>query len=201
MNNILLYSGGLDSTTLLYEYQDLIKLCVYIDYGNANKQKELETVNYHCNLLNKPLEIIELRSVFSQLVRDNQHALLNANSTETNSYVFPFRNGIFASIIMSFAELNGYNGVYAGFCCGDDESDSEMTDTTHTFCSSMSIANGKVLLFAPYSLITKSRVLSKAMRLGIELNKTWSCYLSSSNPCGKCTACKNVNNSLYILNK
>ena len=33
MRAILIYSGGLDSTTLLYEYKDSIELAVSFDYG------------------------------------------------------------------------------------------------------------------------------------------------------------------------
>ena len=39
MKAILIYSGGLDSTTLLYEYRDSIALAVSFDYGSKHNAR------------------------------------------------------------------------------------------------------------------------------------------------------------------
>ena len=41
MKAILIYSGGLDSTTLLYEYKDSIALAVTFDYGSKHNAREI----------------------------------------------------------------------------------------------------------------------------------------------------------------
>ena len=48
MKAILIYSGGLDSTTLLYEYRDSIELAVSFDYGSKHNEKELECAAENC---------------------------------------------------------------------------------------------------------------------------------------------------------
>jgi len=38
---ILILSGGLDSTTLLYDYQERIALAISFDYGSNHNAKEI----------------------------------------------------------------------------------------------------------------------------------------------------------------
>ena len=48
---ILVYSGGLDSTTLLYEYKDRISLAVSFDYGSKHNAREIEYAKENCKRL------------------------------------------------------------------------------------------------------------------------------------------------------
>ena len=41
MKAVLIYSGGLDSTTLLYEYKESIGLAVTFDYGSKHNAREI----------------------------------------------------------------------------------------------------------------------------------------------------------------
>ena len=41
MKALLIYSGGLDSTTLLYENKDSIALAVTFDYGSKHNAREI----------------------------------------------------------------------------------------------------------------------------------------------------------------
>ena len=38
---VLILSGGMDSTTLLYDYHDRIALAVSFDYGSNHNEKEI----------------------------------------------------------------------------------------------------------------------------------------------------------------
>ena len=40
-DTILIYSGGMDSTTMLYEYQERIAIAVSFDYGSNHNTKEI----------------------------------------------------------------------------------------------------------------------------------------------------------------
>ena len=44
-NKIILLSGGMDSTTLLYQYKNLIKLAVSFDYGSKHNKNEIHYEN------------------------------------------------------------------------------------------------------------------------------------------------------------
>ncbi|MBO4586063.1 MAG: 7-cyano-7-deazaguanine synthase, partial [Bacteroidales bacterium] len=51
MKAVLIYSGGLDSTTLLYEYRDSIALAVSFDYGSKHNAREIECARENCRRL------------------------------------------------------------------------------------------------------------------------------------------------------
>ena len=51
MKALIVYSGGLDSTTLLYEYKDSIALAVSFDYGSKHNAKEISCAREHCERL------------------------------------------------------------------------------------------------------------------------------------------------------
>jgi 7-cyano-7-deazaguanine synthase in queuosine biosynthesis len=40
-DTILIYSGGMDSTTMLYEYQERIAIAVSFDYGSNHNTREI----------------------------------------------------------------------------------------------------------------------------------------------------------------
>ena len=48
---ILILSGGMDSTTLLYDYQDRIALAISFDYGSNHNAKEIPFAKMHCERL------------------------------------------------------------------------------------------------------------------------------------------------------
>ena len=50
-DSIIVLSGGMDSTTLLYEYQSRIALAVSFDYGSNHNQRELAFAALHCERL------------------------------------------------------------------------------------------------------------------------------------------------------
>ena len=58
MKAILIYSGGLDSTTLLYEYKDSIALAVTFDYGSKHNAREIACAVENCRLLGIPHQVI-----------------------------------------------------------------------------------------------------------------------------------------------
>ncbi len=43
-NKIILYSGGMDSTVLLYKNKDSIKLAISFDYGSKHNKEEINTL-------------------------------------------------------------------------------------------------------------------------------------------------------------
>ena len=48
MNALLIYSGGLNSTTLLHEYEDCIRLAVTFDYGSKHNVREIACAVENC---------------------------------------------------------------------------------------------------------------------------------------------------------
>ena len=50
-DSILMLSGGMDSTTLLYDYQERIALAISFDYGSNHNAKEISFAKRHCERL------------------------------------------------------------------------------------------------------------------------------------------------------
>ena len=50
-DSVLILSGGMDSTTMLYEYKESIAIAVSFDYGSKHNAKELQCASYHCERL------------------------------------------------------------------------------------------------------------------------------------------------------
>ena len=48
---ILILSGGMDSTTLLYDYKERIALAVSFDYGSKHNAREIPFARLHCERL------------------------------------------------------------------------------------------------------------------------------------------------------
>ena len=48
---IIVVSGGMDSTTMLYEFKDEIALAVTFDYGSLQNAREREFAIRHCKRL------------------------------------------------------------------------------------------------------------------------------------------------------
>ena len=50
-DTILILSGGMDSVTLLYDYQDRIALAISFDYGSNHNAREIPFARLHCERL------------------------------------------------------------------------------------------------------------------------------------------------------
>ena len=50
-DSVLILSGGMDSTTLLYDQQEHIALAVTFDYGANHNAKEIPFARLHCQRL------------------------------------------------------------------------------------------------------------------------------------------------------
>ena len=59
-DTLIVLSGGLDSTTMLYEYQYRIGMAVSFHYGSNHNDRELEFAKLHCERLGIPHLVIRL---------------------------------------------------------------------------------------------------------------------------------------------
>ena len=50
-DGLIVLSGGMDSVTLLYEYQANIALAISFDYGSKHNAQEIHYARLHCERL------------------------------------------------------------------------------------------------------------------------------------------------------
>lgn len=196
-NSLIALSGGVDSTTLLYEYREEIACAVGFDYGSKHNARELAAAKAICRELEIPYLIIPLAFIEeyfrSDLLLSGGEMQLGDYSEENmSSTVVPFRNGIMLSVLAGLAESRDLQQVLIANHFGDH---AIYPDCRESFVKPMGEAitagtsNG-VKLVAPYTTLTKTEIVARGTRLGVPYGKTYSCYQGGERHCGRCGTCR-----------
>ena len=194
---VIITSGGMDSTTLLYEYKDEIALAITFDYGSTQNGRERVCAVTHCQRLGIKHIIIPLEFMhryFKSALLETADDIPEGNYDDENmkSTVVPFRNGIMLAITCGIAKSNGLKRVMIANHAGDH---AIYPDCRPGFIQAMSQAmqNGTyegIKIFAPYTGISKADIARHGKRLGIDYSETYSCYKGREKHCGKCGTCR-----------
>ena len=173
MKALVLFSGGIDSTTALglainkYGKDQVIALSV--SYGQKHDKEikaAIAVAKYYgvehlfldlskifqysnCSLLQQSTEDIPEESYAEQISKTN-------GDKPVSTYV-PFRNGLFLSSAASIALSKD---------CGH-----------------------QLKIEAPFVNVSKAEVVRIGLELGVPYELTWSCYEGGEKPCGKCGTC------------
>ena len=195
-DSVIIYSGGLDSTTLLYEERERVALAVTFDYGSNHAAREIACAKHHCALLGIEHLVIELGFMsryFQSSLLSGAADIPDGNYDEENmkSTVVPFRNGIMLSIACGLAESRGLKRVLIANHGGDH---AIYPDCRPMFVDAMNAAMQAgtyegVQLAAPYTNISKADIIRRGARLGIDYGATYSCYRGGEHHCGTCGTC------------
>jgi len=195
-DSVIIYSGGLDSTTLLYEERKRVALAVTFDYGSNHAVREIACARHHCALLGIEHLVIELGFMsryFQSSLLSGADAIPSGNYDEENmkSTVVPFRNGIMLSIACGLAESRGLKRVLIANHGGDH---AIYPDCRPGFIDAMDAAMRagtyvNVAIAAPYTNLTKSDLVKRGAKLGIDYSQTYSCYRGGEQHCGTCGTC------------
>ena len=208
MKALVLFSGGLDSTTCLalaiekYGAQNVIALS--ITYGQKHDKEALSAKavaeHYGVELLTLDLARIFEGSDCSLLKGsdkdipkgDYAQQLESTDGKPVSTYV-PFRNGLFLSCAASMALSRDCEVIYYG-AHSDDAAGNAYPDCSSAFNDHMNeaiyIGSGKQLrIEAPFVDLTKADVVAQGLRLNAPYELTWSCYEGGEKPCGCCGTC------------
>ena len=196
MKAVLIYSGGLDSTTLLYEYKESIALAVSFDYGSKHNEREIAFARLNCEKLGVehiviPLEFMQKYFRSSLLKGGEDIPEGSYDDSNMQSTVVPFRNGIMLAIAAGLAESRGLDAIMMANHGGDH---AIYPDCRPEFVDAFGKAvetgtyNG-VKLLSPYCDITKRDIALRGKALGIDYSLTYSCYKGGEKHCGKCGTC------------
>ena len=195
-DSVLILSGGMDSTTLLYEFKEDIALAISFDYGSNHNDKEIPFAKYHCTQLgikHITIPLSFMKEYFKSSLLAGAEAIPEGNYDDENmkSTVVPFRNGIMLAIAAGVAESNGLKHVMMANHSGDH---TIYPDCRPEFADAMSqaIAAGTydgITLVTPYTHISKTDIVKRGAALGLDYTQTWSCYKGGEKHCGKCGTC------------
>ncbi len=195
---VLIYSGGIDSTVLLYDLlnsgHDVQALSV--NYGQRHS-KELDCAKSLCNQLNVKHHVADLTALnplLSGSSLTSPHVQVPEGHYEDESMkatVVPNRNMILLSIATGWAMSTGASSVSYAAHSGDR---AIYPDCREEFADAMNgvmeIAGwDKVSLNRPFSSLTKADIVKLGDELDVPFEQTWSCYKGGQVHCGVCGTC------------
>lgn len=198
MKAIVIFSGGLDSTTCLYwakqEYEEVEALS--FNYGSKHNEQELRRAKMICELAGVKHTVIKLDFINNLFKSD----LLKSGgkipeghyeSKNMKSTVVPFRNGIMLSIAVGYAESVNAGTVLIGSHSGDHEIYLDCRpEFTEAISKAAELGTDKgIIIIAPFANHTKDAIVSKGKELCVPFGLTYSCYKGGNIHCGKCGTC------------
>ena len=202
-HSLIVLSGGMDSTTMLYEYRSRIALAVTFIYGSNHNQREADCARWHCERLGIEHLMIPLgfmADYFESSLLKGAGAIPAGHYDDSNmrSTVVPFRNGIMLSVAAGLAESRKLHTLMLANHAGDH---AIYPDCRPPFVNAMAkaIAEGtydRIELLCPYTNLTKGEIVKRGIELGVDYHHTYSCYRGSEKHCGNCGTCTERHESL-----
>lgn len=208
MKSLVLFSGGLDSSTCLAlaieKYGKENVLALSISYGQKHS-KEINAAKAVAEYYGTELVSLDLAPIFEgsdcALLEGSDRAipkgdyanqLVSSDGKPVSTYV-PFRNGLFLSCGASVALSRGCGVIYYGVH-SDDAAGNAYPDCSSDFNDHMSKAISigsaqQLKVVAPFVGCTKAEVVAQGLRLEVPYELTWSCYEGNDKPCGCCGTC------------
>ncbi len=200
---IVLLSGGLDSATSAAQAiaDGYAPIALSFRYGQRH-ERELEAARQ----VAARLDIDEHYVMEVNLAQWGGSSLTDLDETLPqdgikpdvipSTYV-PGRNTVFISIALSLAEAKRAEVIYLGINAVDysgyPDCRPEYLEAFQqlAYLSSKAGLEGKApKLVAPLVMDSKVDIVHRAMRLGVPIEDTWSCYQGGQEPCGLCDSCR-----------
>ena len=208
MKALVLFSGGVDSTTALalaiQEHGKDNVVALSISYGQKHT-KEIEAANKIAQFYQVEHLYLDLAKIFTysncSLLQhsDNEipHESYNEQLIKQMAILFLLmcllEMGLFLSSAASIALSKSCNIIYYG-AHSDDAAGSAYPDCSKVFNNAMNQAiyegSGHQLeIKAPFVEMTKADIVKIGLSLGVPYQLTWSCYEGNDTPCGTCGTC------------
>ncbi len=204
MRSVVLFSGGIDSTTALVwaKARSSEVHALTADYGQRHRV-EVRMARWTARRMGVPQTVLTLDSApfAGSALTDPKAALPRCRSISDipsgppSTYV-PFRNGVLVAIAAAFAEARRLDTIVTGFNMIDSP---DYPDTRPEFVRAMNraIAAGTraafggpaIKLVAPFVRMRKSEIIRLGLELGADYSRSISCYRGEEAPCGTCSAC------------
>ncbi len=203
---VVLFSGGLDSTTVLAIARDQGFSCNCLSFQYGQRQDvEVERARHICKQLgdvNHLVVRVHLESIGGSALTDDIDVPKGRQPEEMGTDIpvtyVPGRNIIFLSYAVSWAEVLGARDIFLGINAVDY---SGYPDCRPEFLDAYSrMANlgtragssGDSFRFhAPLLRLSKKEIIQLGMALGVDYSLTHSCYdPQDGQACGQCDACR-----------
>ena len=211
VKSIILLSGGLDSLVSLgLKKEELnVTMALTFDYGQKSAKQEIETSKKICEHYNIEHKVIKLdwlkdithTALCSDVAVPTGEALENLENSAKSVWV-PNRNGLFLNIAGSFADANDFDYILIG---ANQEEGHTFPDNTQDFIDAVNFefkfsTRKQPLVVAPLINCIKNDIVMLALKNGVPLELTRSCYQGAERHCGICESCMRLKSALEANN-
>lgn len=209
MKTVLVFSGGMDSSTLLYDLMaqgDTVE-CVTVNYKQRHAV-EIKQAEKICRKAGVKQTVVDLSSVGEFLKGSSQTdesvrvPFGNYDEPSMKITVVPNRNMFLLAVAGAYAIAQKADRLAYGAHAGDH---AIYPDCRPEFVAGMQavfqIADWhKLSLYAPYLHMSKGEICKVGLKLGVPYELTWTCYQGLEAPCGKCGACVERDEAFQFCN-
>jgi 7-cyano-7-deazaguanine synthase len=206
MKAVILLSGGLDSSTILYQAKADGYEChaISFDYQQRHR-RELQSallVAQQAGVVEHQVVKFDLRQWGGSALTDDaidlpQERTFAEMSQDIPVTYVPARNTIFLSFALAIAEIIGGDRVYIGVNALDY---SGYPDCRPDYIQAMQevfrlgTKQGRIgeaiTIESPLINLKKTEIIQLGNKLGVPWELTWSCYAGSDKACGMCDSCR-----------
>lgn len=209
MKALVLFSGGVDSTTCLamaenkYGAEKVLALSLYYGQKHSRELEAARRIAAHYGVRYKELDLALifaesdctlLKGSEGDIPKESYAEQLQKTEGKPVSTYVPFRNGLFLASAASIALSNGCGEIYYG-AHSDDAAGNAYPDCSSDFNDAINRAinlgsGGELRVIAPFIGMNKAQVIAKGLSLNVPYELTWSCYEGGDKPCGVCGTCR-----------
>jgi 7-cyano-7-deazaguanine synthase len=193
---LVILSGGPDSVTTAYwaVERGFDVYAITFNYGQK-AQIEIERaceIGIKLGIPHKFVDLSNLNEIYRG-VTSLVDGEMKVTSEFTTPIIVPFRNGVFMAVAVAYSVGLGINLILYGAHASDEPF---YPDCRSEFYKAFEVAarlgtEKLITIDAPFSRDTKATIIQEAVRLGVPLKLTWSCYLEGPVHCGLCESCLN----------
>ena len=206
MKAVILLSGGLDSSTVLYQAKADGCECYAISFDYKQRhRRELESaraIALSAGVKAHQIVNFDLTLWGGSALTDNEIELpSDRNLAEMSQNIpityVPARNTIFLSFALAYAETLEADRIYIGVNALDY---SGYPDCRLDYIQAMQEVfrlgtkqgrEGEAInIVTPLIELKKTEIIQLGNQLGVPWEQTWSCYAGGENACGVCDSCR-----------
>ena len=206
MKAVILLSGGLDSSTVLYQAKADGCECYAISFDYKQRhRRELESaraIALSAGVKAHQIVNFDLTLWGGSALTDNQMELPSDRTLREMSQNIPItyvpaRNTIFLSFALAYAETLEADRIYIGVNALDY---SGYPDCRLDYIQAMQEVfrlgtkqgreGNAINIVTPLIELKKTEIIQLGNKLGVPWEQTWSCYAGGETACGVCDSCR-----------
>ena len=200
---VILYSGGLDSTTCLAiaRHQGFEPYALSFSYGQRH-QHELAVAKQNARPMGAADHLLvefDLRKMGGSALTSDIEVPKGGVGEEIPVTYVPARNTIFLSFALGWAETLGCFDIFIGVNALDYSGYPDCRpefiaayETMANLATKTGVEGKKMTIHTPLISLSKAEIIKTGLTLGVDYSRTHSCYDPSEDgaACGLCDSCR-----------